>query len=158
VSVAVTTLLGAAPARVGVPAVNGAEAGGADGEERGAPGLGDGRLVAGGFEEVAGGFAELLWVTVLAVDPALPCPGRDRLINFHRPPSDVDGPPALVDDPRKDPEPVPHGCQPFGAEPARADEPAIASADAADPLSGPGTNVPAELRAYNPAPLPAPSR
>jgi hypothetical protein len=132
--------------------VNWADAGGADAPERGAPpGLGfDGRLALGGF----GAFGA---TSLLAAEPPL-CPGRDRLINFHRPPSGADAPPPFDDDTRKEPEWVLQGCQPLGTEAARDDEPAIASAPAGAALSGPGTNAPAEFRAYALAPLPDPPR
>lgn len=133
--------------------MNWADAGGADAPERGAPpGVGfDGRLALGGF----GAFGA---TSPLAAAPPPLCPGRDRLINFHRPPSGADAPPPFDDDTRKELERVLHGCQPFGSELTRDDEPVIASAEGAAALSGPGTNVPAELRAYAPVPLPVPPR
>ena len=68
-------------------------------------------------------------------------------MSFHSPPSDADGPPPLDADPRNDPEPLPQGCQPFGSEAARDDEPLMASVAGAAAISESGTYVPAELRA-----------
>lgn len=96
------------------------------------------------------------WAVATAVPP--PWPGRDRLINRHKPPRDADGAEPLPEAAMRDaPEPLPHGCQPFGADAERAEELLVPSRLGAAAIEL-GVYVPAELCAYDPAQLPVPTR
>jgi hypothetical protein len=97
----------------------------------------------------------------LAAPGALPLwPGRERFIKRHRPPSGAVGPELPDDANRAAPEPLPHGCQPRDVA-AAAEEDEL-WADSPLPSwaapSGPGVKAPAELRANDGAPPPAPNR